>query len=125
MANVKFCKECDSLFFIQHNDDTNSLNYICRNCGNTELCNHHLIHEQDYSKNHKLSYVEQILKFNPDLVNDPSIPKLHDIECEKCKETRSGKGDYKHKIAFIKYDDTNLAYMYICCHCKNYWINTN
>lgn len=122
MANVKFCKDCDSLFFIQHNNETNSLNYICRNCGNSESCNEYLIHEHDYSKNHKLNYIEQIIKFNPELVNDPSIPKLNHIQC---KDISCRQNSPDSKIALIKYDDTNLSFIYICCHCHKYWINTN
>ena len=120
MSTVKFCSQCDSLYFIQHKTHDNKLNYVCKNCGNQEECEKHLIHEQDYKKNHKLSYIEEILKLNPELINDPSIPKVTNLNCknDNCKNENK-------KVAIIKYDDQNLSYIYICYHCKYYWTNTN
>ena len=123
MSTVKFCNQCDSLYFIQHNSNDNKLNYICKNCGNQEECEQHLIHEQDYKKNHKLSYIEEILKLNPDLINDPSIPKVTNLTCKnKCLKVKSTSNN---EVAIIKYDDQNLSYIYICCNCGYYWTNTN
>ena len=116
MTTVNFCPECDSLYFIQHNPETNILNYICKNCGRMDECTSHLIHENDFKKNHKLIYVEELIKNNPDVIKDPSIPKIH-INCIKCN---------RDAVSLIKYDDTNLLFMYICnnLECGHYWTNT-
>ena len=118
MTTVNFCSECDSLYFIQHNSETNKLNYICKNCGRTEECNNHLIHENDFKKNHKLIYIEELIKNNPDVIKDPSIPKIK-MDCIHCKEEDDSE------VSLIKYDDTNLLFIYICNTCKHYWTNTN
>ena len=122
MTTVNFCDQCDSLYFIQHDNETNKLSYICRNCGNSEECKEYLIFENDYKKNNKLSYIEELLKQNPDLIHDPSIPKIS-VPCknENCK--LEGTGD--NGVAIIKYDDINLSYIYVCIKCNNYWTNDN
>ena len=117
MSTVKFCNQCDSLYFIQHDTETKTLNYICKNCGNSEECDKYLIYELDSTVNHKLHYIEELLRINPRIMYDPSIPKIQ----EKCKQCE-GK-----EIALIKYDDEALSYVYMCCNekCRFYWINKN
>ena len=124
MTTVNFCPECDSLYFIQHTADTNTLNYICKNCGSSEECTNHLIHDNDFKKNHKLSYVEELIKNNKDLINDPSIPRIKMV-C-KNKDCLLEQGEPGEQVvSLIKYDDTNLLFIYICTNCKNYWTNTD
>ena len=130
VKSYKMIKECTkkNISNILHVINDASLKYkgiIPNNCWHEPyMLEKELVNEFDngvrmfsYNKNNKLTYVETILKNNPDMINDPSIPKINKT-CDKCNHT---------EVALIKYDDENLSYMYICMkpECKHYWINTN
>jgi DNA-directed RNA polymerase subunit M/transcription elongation factor TFIIS len=101
--------------------DTNKLIYYCRNCG-----------EKDYSiteegvcvLNSQLKKGEQ--KFNH-IINkytklDPTLPRIYNIKCpnNNCKSNSSSEKEYP-EIIYIRYDDNNLKYLYLCCDCDNIW----
>ena len=119
---MKFCNHCSNMLYISIDEtDTNKLIYYCRNCG-----------EKDYSiteegvciLNSQLKKGEQ--KFNH-IINkytklDPTLPRIYNIKCpnNSCKSNSSSEKEYP-EIIYIRYDDNNLKYLYLCCDCDNIW----
>ena len=67
---------------------------------------------------HNFIDIKQIIKNNPILLNDNTLPEIDkNIKCInlECKKSPS--------IKYIKYDFENMKYMYICNHCGETWTN--
>ena len=45
---ISFCKICDTVYYPKIEND--KLIYICRNCGNKDISNNHIVHRNDYKK---------------------------------------------------------------------------
>ena len=50
---------------------------------------------------------------------DPTLPRLDNIPCPN-KECPSNNGSDK-EVIYIRYDDTNLKFIYLCVHCDKIW----
>lgn len=112
---MNFCKKCDFMYYIKLNDD-NELKYYCRNCGHedTELAVNELKISAYEKHNSTQTHVNPWLKY------DPTLPHTSLIKCpnEKCK---SNEKDNVSDIIYIRYDDTNMKYMYLCTNCDFNW----
>jgi hypothetical protein len=48
---------------------------------------------------------------------DPTLPRIHNIPCPNPEcATKEGK-----EVIYIRYDDTNLKYLYLCTECDKLW----
>ena len=118
---MHFCNICDNLYYIKiSGDDKDKLLYYCRNCGNTEGSNEDtlVVSKTTYKKtNNKYSTV-----INEFTKLDPTLPRIDTIPCpnESCS---SHKKDDKspNEIIYIRYDDINLKYVYLCVNCDTVW----
>ena len=102
-------------------DDSNKLIYYCRNCGNT---NNYLIDQKlcisKTELNKKTSKFSNIINKYTKL--DPTIPRINTIKCPN-NECPSNKNDFSvpREIMYIRYDDINMKYIYLCCNCDYNW----
>ena len=112
---MNFCKKCDFMYYIKLND-VNELKYYCRNCGHedTDLSVEELKISVYEKNNSSQTHVNPWLKY------DPTLPHTNLIKCpnEKCN---SNEKDNTPDIIYIRYDDTNMKYMYLCCTCDYNW----
>ena len=124
---MKFCEKCDNMFYIRVSEDGeksetdagDSLVYYCRNCGNSEA---------NVIENICVSKI-QIKKTDQKIMNtvneftklDPTLPRLDNIPCpnEECP-SNNDKADEK-EVIYIRYDNTNLKFIYLCVHCDKIW----
>ena len=129
---MHFCQECDNMYYIKiHGDDSNQLTYYCRNCGfedNTitkdNICvSNTQLHRERQQFNH---IINDYTKY------DPTLPHISNIDCPNgdciCnKPTNDDMDDdtVKNDIIFIRYDDSNLNYIYVCTYCNTSWTNNN
>ena len=119
---MKFCVNCSNMLYISINEnDTNKLIYYCRNCGNKDES---ITDEGVCVLNTQLKKGEQ--KFNH-IINkytklDPTLPRLYNIKCPNigCK-TNTESGHKMPEVIYIRYDDDNLKYLYICSECDHTW----
>lgn len=104
-----FCSECGNMYYIKIVD---KLIYYCRKCG----------HEDDNLNKDKIcvSKTDFRKKTNFDIVNeytklDPTLPRRNNIQCpnKKC--------DKQNNVIYLRYDDSNMKYIYICNHCDTIW----
>lgn len=131
---MKFCSQCDNMYYIGISiEDSNKLNYYCRNCKHTDET---IAEEGVCVLNTQLRMGEQ--KFNH-IINqytklDPTLPRIYNIKCPnmECRTNHGGRIDGEeskspdpstspNEVIYIRYDDANLKYLYICVECDTTW----
>jgi len=122
---MKFCKVCDNMYYISIDPkDSNKLTYYCRNCGDVD--NEESTQEIHCVLNTQLKREDQ--KFHH-IVNryvklDPTLPRVYNIPCpnENCT-TNAVEDDERsaREILYIRYDENNLKYLYMCTTCNQTW----
>jgi DNA-directed RNA polymerase subunit M/transcription elongation factor TFIIS len=111
---MKFCNLCDNMYYIKLNEGDMSLTNYCRHCGN-----------EDNSSDMNIIYSEKSAVYNKDIVNeftkyDPTLPRISNIPCQN-SECISHNPDETTEIIYIKYDEVNLKFLYLCTKCDTSW----
>lgn len=119
---MKFCNHCSNMLYISINeDDTNKLIYYCRNCGEKDES---ITEEGICVLNTQLKKGEQ--KFNH-IINkytklDPTLPRIYNVKCPNAECKSNGdSATGQCEVIYIRYDDDNLKYLYLCTECDNIW----
>lgn len=123
---MHFCNSCNNMYYIKlSDDDNNKLSYYCRNCGtvdNNILSDNICVTKQSFNNNsQKIDlFVNKYTKL------DPTLPRTNCIKCpnEKCISNNDDteKSEKKqNEVLYIRYDDTNMKYIYVCCNCDFTW----
>lgn len=123
---MHFCNECNNMYYIRvSGDDGKKLIYYCRNCG----------HEDDLVSSEnicvsKTNFKRSEQKYNH-LINeytklDPTLPRINTIKCPNgdCTSNHTKEGEdseNKREVIFLRYDDTNMLYVYLCAKCDTVW----
>lgn len=118
---MKFCNNCNNMYYLRiSDDDQNQLKQYCRHCGyedevynNEGVCLTNTNHQDnEQSFNHII---------NPYTKLDPTLPRIYHMKCpnETCKTNESS--DTQTEIIYMRYDDNNLKYLYICPTCDTHW----
>jgi len=123
---MHFCSVCANMYYILVTPD-NELQYYCRNCGNTDntiasenICVSKVNVKQTTTTTSYSQVVNKYTKY------DPTLPRIHTMRCpnDECPShnasSSSGKPN-KSEIIYIRYDDTNLKYVYLCSKCDKIW----
>ena len=118
---MKFCNKCDNMYYISIDvENADNLIYYCRFCQNRD----------DQSSGEgvvvlKTQYKKSEQKFNH-MVNrftkfDPTLPRIHNMKCPS-SECKSNTANSKNpEIIYLRYDDANMKYLYICAECDITW----
>ena len=117
---MHFCSQCSNMYYISINpDDANTLIYYCRNCGNKDST----ISVKDVTvsnvqlKKSKQEFTHIINKYTK---LDPTLPRVSNILCPNT-ECSTNTEDKPREIIYIRYDDTNMKYVYLCSSCDTVW----
>ena len=124
---MEFCKVCDNLYYMKINsEDNDNLIYYCRNCGNeeTNLSNMDLC----VSKSSFKEVTSTDFGSNPYIKLDPTLPRIKNIKCpnkscDRSKTERTQEERDNDEIIYIRYDDKNMKYIYLCPTCDYLWKN--
>jgi aspartate carbamoyltransferase regulatory subunit len=102
-------------------ENQNQLTYYCRYCGNKDET---ITEEGVCVLNTQFKKGEQ--KFNH-IINeytklDPTLPRIFNMKCPnaECKTNHDGY-DKPVEVIYMRYDDDNLKYLYICAECDTTW----
>jgi DNA-directed RNA polymerase subunit M/transcription elongation factor TFIIS len=133
---MHFCSVCANMYYISITPE-NELQYYCRNCGNIDnsiaadnICVSkvnvkHTTTPQSFSQ-----VVNKYTKF------DPTLPRINTVRCpnDECSSNRRGSGSGSggeeaagdanknaNEVIYVRYDDTNLKYVYLCAKCDKVW----
>lgn len=99
--------------------DSNKLVYYCRNCGNKDST----ISVKDVTvlkvqlKKSEQEFSHIINKYTK---LDPTLPRVSNILCPN-GDCPTNKDDKNREIIYIRYDDTNMKYVYLCSTCDTVW----
>jgi DNA-directed RNA polymerase subunit M/transcription elongation factor TFIIS len=108
------------MYYIRINaDDPNKLVYYCRKCGNedTTLASENICVSRSQIKKSEQSFNHIINKYTK---FDPTLPRINNIKCPNsdCVTNKEGK---EREIIYIRYDDVNMKYVYLCSECDTVW----
>ncbi len=126
---MHFCNKCENMLYIRLlAEDSDSLVYYCRNCGETDetitkenIC----VLQTDIVLKEK-AYLHEINEYTK---LDPTLPRTNNIKCpntacasnESADETKDGDDQKEADILYLRYDDTNMKFVYLCTECNTVW----
>lgn len=138
---MRFCTNCDNVLYTSLSDeDGNSLIYYCRNCGSKDTSSQEemvVVMNTNLKKTQMnfSSFINEYTKF------DPTLPRLMK-KCpnENCATNKHGGGggggdaasaaeggakkdDEKSETLYLRYDDNELKYLYMCTVCDTIYTN--
>jgi DNA-directed RNA polymerase subunit M/transcription elongation factor TFIIS len=108
------------MYYIRINSDNpNKLVYYCRNCGNEDqtLTVNNVTVSKTVIKKTEQSFSHIINKYTK---LDPTLPRINTILCPN-GECPTNKKDKEREVIYIRYDDINMKYVYLCCECDTVW----
>ena len=121
---MHFCTVCNNMYYLRIDEQNpNKLDYYCRNCGNEDkilaqdnMCvSKTFIKKSDNSFNHIINEYTKL---------DPTLPRVSTILCPN-PECETNTNSKKREIIYIRYDDTNMKYVYLCSECSTIWQTNN
>lgn len=115
---MHFCIECQNMYYIRlSTEDSNKLIYYCRNCGHEDsslTVDNVNISSIQVKNDSQLNYINKYTKL------DPTLPRIKDILCPNPECTTNTKHT-EREIIYIRYDDINIKYIYLCSTCDIVW----
>jgi DNA-directed RNA polymerase subunit M/transcription elongation factor TFIIS len=125
---MHFCSVCNNMYYISVTPE-NELQYYCRNCGNIDntvasenICVSKLNVKHSTTPQSFSQVVNKYTKL------DPTLPRIHTMRCpnDECPSNEGGGSTGAHnkpksEIIYVRYDDTNLKYVYLCAKCDKVW----
>lgn len=134
---MQFCTICQNMYYIRlTGEEEDQLIYYCRKCGNEDagaiasldnICVSHSDKKTASSYDHIVNKYTKL---------DPTLPRLYNIKCpnkscpkniealESKEEGKDGEitDDKSHQeILYLRYDDTNMKFVYMCTECDTIW----
>ena len=122
---MHFCSKCGNMYYIRLSSESdNQLIYYCRKCGNedTAIGNSNLIVSKTDIKHKQQSFHHIVNKYTK---LDPTLPHIKNMKCPNAECDCNTKDEVESDIIYIKYDETNIKFVYLCVHCDTTWTNTN
>ena len=121
---MHFCNKCGNMYYLKvggdtSTEDSNKLIYYCRNCGNENntLSVENICVSSTTIKRDKQRYATIINEYTK---RDPTLPRTNTIRCPN-QNCASNKDDKAREGFYIRYDDTNMKYIYMCALCDTTW----
>ena len=116
---MHFCSECSNMYYIRISaDDSNKLIYYCRNCGHEDSAlnvdNLTITNSQFKKSSSQFTHINKYTKL------DPTLPRIKNILCPNAECLTNTKNESR-EIIYIRYDDTNMKYIYLCSTCDTVW----
>lgn len=125
---MHFCSVCSNMYYIGITPES-ELQYYCRHCGNIDntiasenICVSKINIKHTTTPQSFSQVVNRYTKL------DPTLPRIHTVRCpnDECPSnevsTSSGKSiKAKSEIIYVRYDDANLKYVYLCAKCDKVW----
>ena len=117
---MHFCSNCNNMYYIRINSDNpNKLVYYCRNCGdeNQNISTDNVTVSKIIVKKTEQSF-SNIINQNTKL--DPTLPRINNILCPN-PNCLTNTEDKEREIIYMRYDDVNMKYIYLCSECDTVW----
>ena len=119
---MNFCSNCDNLCYIKlDSNEEDKLTYYCKNCNNEQIITQDNVVVLKTNLKKKTQHFYNVINEYTKL--DPTLPRSNTIPCPN-EECICNTGNKENKVIYIRYDDINLKYVYLCTYCDTTW-NTN
>ena len=125
---MHFCSVCNNMYYISVTPE-NELQYYCRNCGNidnTVASENICVSKVNVKHSTTPQSFSQVVNKYTKL--DPTLPRIHTMRCpnDECPSNEGGGSTGAHnkpksEIIYVRYDDMNLKYVYLCAKCDKVW----
>ena len=120
---MHFCSNCGNMYYIRlMSEGENQLIYYCRKCGNenTAISNTNLVVSKTDVKQDEQSFHHIINRYTK---LDPTLPHISTLKCPNSSCVSNTDDDVQSDIIYMRYDDTNMKYVYMCTSCDIIWNN--
>ena len=114
--DTKFCGVCNQCFSYQMQED--KLFRMCRKCGFQEEEKKGALLMETYIQE-RTSEAYKVLT-NEFTRQDPTLPHVTTIKCPNA-ECATNQGKVTKDVIYMKYDNVNMKYLYICNVCTEQW----
>lgn len=119
---MHFCSKCSNMYYINISEnDNNKLVYFCKNCGNKDdtIISDGACVLKTQLRRTEQKYTHIVNKYTK---HDNTLPRTNNIKCpnQECPSNKENS-QQKREILFIRYDDANKKYLYMCTSCDKMW----
>jgi DNA-directed RNA polymerase subunit M/transcription elongation factor TFIIS len=117
---MHFCSQCENMYYIYLNgDNTNKLVYYCRKCGHSDsnIGVDSMVVSSIQVKKSSQQFNHIINKYTK---YDPTLPRKNNILCPNA-ECSTNTENEPREIIYIRYDENNMKYVYLCATCDTTW----
>ena len=117
---MHFCINCENMYYIRlDSDDGHKLIYYCRKCGNedTTITSENMCVSKEQIRRGEQRFSNMINEYTK---LDPTLPRISSIRCPNA-DCESNSDEEKREVIYIRYDDTNMKYIYLCAVCNTSW----
>jgi DNA-directed RNA polymerase subunit M/transcription elongation factor TFIIS len=122
-TDIHFCTECHNLTTICIRETDQSLVHHCKACGLSDASDpkDHCL----YTIIFKGRDMKHSLNQNQYMTHDVTLPKIKGNPHLKClnPECASHAGPDTSSVTYVRYDDDQMKYLYICDSCGQSWTN--
>jgi DNA-directed RNA polymerase subunit M/transcription elongation factor TFIIS len=137
---MHFCSECHNMYYLKIRDDNeevaDSLIYYCRNCGHEDetLTGESICVSDTQLRRSEQKFTNMVTEYTK---YDPTLPRINTIKCpnQECSSNQNAPSSQKgaslaeaanhREVIYIRYDDINMKYVYLCVHCDTTWKTDN
>jgi DNA-directed RNA polymerase subunit M/transcription elongation factor TFIIS len=100
--------------------NVNKLIYYCRNCGNQDstISIKDITVSKVQLKKSEQEFSHIINEFTKE---DPTLPRVSNILCPNGDCLTNKTENENREIIYIRYDDINMKYVYLCSTCDIVW----
>ena len=125
---MQFCVSCGNMYYLRLiEENSDSLVYYCRKCGHEEnvvtednMCVSRIdLTHQGHDFSHLINKYTKL---------DPTLPRTKNIKCpnSECPSNKDSEAERQERdILYIRYNDTDMKYVYLCALCDRVWTLEN
>jgi len=120
---MHFCENCNNMYYLKlKNKNENILIYYCRQCGNEkDMDDTNISVLKTNINNVKDTFINVINEYTK---YDPTLPRTNNIKCPNSECSSNNDLNIKNNIIYIRYDDINIKYIYLCSICDTNWLTS-
>ena len=113
---MKFCTICENMMVLDYSEmaELPTLLYTCKKCGHHEEAGNEPVSSMTFEKRELYESV-----INPFTKFDPTLPRI----LMKCIKPTCENHEQESEIIYIRYDNVELKYAYLCPLCDSIWKN--
>ena len=121
---MRFCSVCENMYYIRISENNAAdLIYYCRQCGHEDssFTSDSICVSKTQLQKSEQTFHHIINKYTK---LDPTLPRINNVLCPNpdcLTNSPIEKERAEREIIYIRYDNTNMKYVYLCSTCDTVW----